>query len=97
MFFNPERERADGERTSTAWPRAGQTVGGRVGACDVRIGDPGTEIVAGARARGASLIPAMATHDAGGLPRAVLGSVATGTVRRAVTPVLLVRPDADAP
>jgi nucleotide-binding universal stress UspA family protein len=95
MFFSPERESADAraylDGVAARWP-----AGGRVGACDVRIGDPGTEIVAGARARGAALI-AMATHGRGGLPRAVLGSVATGTVQRAVTPVLLVRPDPAAP
>ena len=34
----------------------------------------------------------MATHGRGGLARAVLGSVATGTLHRADRPLLLVRP-----
>jgi hypothetical protein len=36
----------------------------------------------------------MATHGRGGLARLVLGSVATGTLRRAAAPLLLVRPAA---
>jgi nucleotide-binding universal stress UspA family protein len=92
MFFNPELERAGAQaylaRVASRWPD-----GGRVGARDVRIGDPGTEIAAGARERGAGLV-AMATHGRGGLLRTVLGSVATGTLQRATTPVLLVRPGA---
>ena len=46
-----------------------------------------------ARDRGVGLI-VMATHGRGGMTRALLGSVATATLRQAGVPIVLVRPDA---
>ena len=54
-------------------------------------GPAAATIAAVARDREADLI-VMATHGRGGLARAVLGSVATGTLHRADRPLLLVRP-----
>jgi nucleotide-binding universal stress UspA family protein len=65
---------------------AGLTVGLRVEA-----GDPSTTIAAVARREDADLI-VMATHGSGGLLRLTLGSVASDTLHRATTPLLLVRP-----
>lgn len=45
-----------------------------------------------AREVGAQVV-AMATHGRGGVTRALLGSVATSTMRRADVPLLLIRPD----
>jgi nucleotide-binding universal stress UspA family protein len=60
------------------------------------VGKPTTVIADVASAEQADLI-AMATHGRGGLARLVLGSVATGTLRRANVPLILVRPAALAP
>ncbi|HEX8966709.1 MAG TPA: universal stress protein [Chloroflexota bacterium] len=64
---------------------------------DVRVridlGQPPVAIAEVAAQEHASLI-AMATHGRSGLARLVLGSVATGTLRRASVPLLLVRPTA---
>jgi nucleotide-binding universal stress UspA family protein len=63
---------------------------GHTVAVDVRSGAAVEEIAAAARERHADVI-AMGTHGRSGLARLVLGSVATGTLRRAGLPVLLVR------
>jgi nucleotide-binding universal stress UspA family protein len=54
-------------------------------------GDPASTIAAIARQESADLI-VMATHGRTGLGRLTMGSVATATVQRAHTPLLLVRP-----
>jgi nucleotide-binding universal stress UspA family protein len=59
-----------------------------------RVGQPPLAIVDAAEDENADLI-AMATHGRGGLARAVLGSVATGTLRRAPVPIFFVRPTAE--
>jgi nucleotide-binding universal stress UspA family protein len=61
-----------------------------VATCAV-AGPAAATIAAVARERDVDLI-AMATHGRGGLARAVLGSVTTGTLHRADRPLLLVRP-----
>jgi universal stress protein A len=58
---------------------------------EVRMGDPGTEIISAARKRTADLI-VMATHGRKGLRRLVLGSVAESVIRQAPCPVLTIRP-----
>ncbi len=55
------------------------------------VGEPAACIAQAARAHQADVI-AMATHGRSGLARLVLGSVATGVLARASTPLLLVRP-----
>lgn len=65
---------------------AGSTVSLRVEA-----GGPSTTIAAIARREDVDLV-VMATHGAGGLTRLTLGSVASDTLHRATTPLLLVRP-----
>jgi nucleotide-binding universal stress UspA family protein len=68
--------------------------------CRLLLGaDPVTEIVRAARVDGCGLV-VMGTHGRSGLPRALVGSVAEGVVRRAPCPVLTVRtpfPPAQAP
>jgi nucleotide-binding universal stress UspA family protein len=65
--------------------------GGRTVAGHAEVGHPPTVIAEVTRERGIDLVT-MATHGRGGLARVVLGSVATGTLQRASTPLLLVRP-----
>jgi nucleotide-binding universal stress UspA family protein len=55
-------------------------------------GSPYFGIMTTARDHGAGLI-VMATHGRGGMTRALLGSVATVTVRQTDLPIMLVRPD----
>jgi nucleotide-binding universal stress UspA family protein len=57
------------------------------------LGEPSVAIAQVAANEKANLI-VMATHGRSGLARLVLGSVATGTLRRANVPLLLVRPAA---
>jgi nucleotide-binding universal stress UspA family protein len=57
------------------------------------VGEPAACIAQAARQYEADVV-AMATHGHGGLARLVLGSVATGVLARASTPLLLVRPAA---
>jgi len=57
----------------------------------VEFGSPNEYIVDVAREMKADLI-AMSTHGSGGVSRVLMGSVATGVVQRANTPVLIVRP-----
>jgi nucleotide-binding universal stress UspA family protein len=59
----------------------------------VELGQPALTIAEIAEREKADLI-AMATHGRSGLPRLVLGSVATGTLQRASVPLMLVRPHA---
>jgi nucleotide-binding universal stress UspA family protein len=56
-------------------------------------GTPYFGIMTIARDRGVGLI-VMATHGRGGVTRALLGSVATATIRQSDVPIMLVRPDA---
>ena len=56
----------------------------------VSRGTPVQEILAATRESGADLI-AMTTHGRSGLRRLVVGSVAEGVLRRADSPVLLLR------
>jgi nucleotide-binding universal stress UspA family protein len=58
---------------------------------EVAVGSPDLVIARTAAEQQADVI-AMATHGRGGLARLVLGSVATGTLRRAHVPLLLTRP-----
>jgi nucleotide-binding universal stress UspA family protein len=74
-----EAARLEGQGYSVTW--------------EVRDGSPGTEILAVAAERGASLI-AMATHGRGGIGRLLLGSVAQRVLNGASVPLLLIRPDA---
>jgi nucleotide-binding universal stress UspA family protein len=55
-------------------------------------GTPYFGIMTIARDQGVGLI-AMATHGRGGVTRALLGSVATATIRQTDVPIMLVRPD----
>ena len=55
-------------------------------------GNPYFGIMTIARDHGAGLI-VMATHGRGGMTRALLGSVATATIRQTDVPIMLVRPD----
>jgi nucleotide-binding universal stress UspA family protein len=57
----------------------------------VRFGDPAAEIVRFVAEEQVDFV-AMATHARGGVPRMVLGSVASGVLRHVAVPVLLVRP-----
>lgn len=57
----------------------------------VEFGSPNEFIVDVARETKADLV-AMSTHGSGGVTRLLMGSVATGVVQRANTPVLIVRP-----
>lgn len=59
----------------------------------VRLGPAPSTIALLAEELGVDLI-VMATHGRGGLPRLVLGSVATATLQRASMPILVVRPGA---
>ena len=59
----------------------------------VAVGNPTALIGAVARDRKVDVV-AMATHGRGGLARMVMGSVATSTLQRAHTPLLLTRPTA---
>jgi nucleotide-binding universal stress UspA family protein len=56
----------------------------------VRVGDPATEILAGAHESQADLI-AMTTHGRSALGRLLFGSVAQAVLRRAKIPVFIVR------
>jgi nucleotide-binding universal stress UspA family protein len=56
----------------------------------VRVGDPATEILAGAHECEADLI-AMTTHGRSALGRLLFGSVAEAVLRRASIPVFIVR------
>jgi len=56
----------------------------------VRVGDPATEILAGARECDADLI-AMTTHGRSALGRLLSGAVAEAVLRRAHVPVFIVR------
>jgi nucleotide-binding universal stress UspA family protein len=57
----------------------------------VRVGYPAVVIPSVAEEERVDLIM-MATHGRGGFARAMLGSVATGTLQRSTVPVLLIRP-----
>ena len=57
---------------------------------EIRIGDPGEEILAAGQRFGADLT-VMATHGRHGVSRLMLGSVAERVVRSAAIPVLTVR------
>ncbi len=58
--------------------------------CDVRRGEPVSEILAGAREANADLV-AMTTHGRSGLGRLLFGSVAENVLRHADVPVFLMR------
>lgn len=58
-----------------------------------RYGTPYFDIMAIARDLGAGLL-VMATHGRGGMTRALLGSVATATIRQTDVPLMLVQPGA---
>jgi nucleotide-binding universal stress UspA family protein len=60
---------------------------------DVRVGEP-ADGIAMAAAAAASDVIVMATHARTGLRRAVIGSIAGAVMRRSLTPVLLVHPQA---
>jgi nucleotide-binding universal stress UspA family protein len=68
-------------------------LGGLVAEKLVEVGDPADLAAATARREGVGLI-VMATHGRTGLARLVMGSVASATLQRAGSPVVLVRPDA---
>ena len=58
-----------------------------------RVGDAASEIIATAHEANVDLI-VMATHGRGGLARVLPGSVAAEVLRRAGSPVMLIRPAA---
>ena len=58
---------------------------------EIKMGDPGVEILQVAKRKGANLI-VMATHGRKGVRRLILGSVAERVLREAPCPVLTVRP-----
>ena len=58
---------------------------------ETAIGEPAAEILEVAKARGADLV-VMGTHGRTGLEHALMGSIAERVVRRALAPVLTVRP-----
>jgi nucleotide-binding universal stress UspA family protein len=74
------------EQTAANLRAAGFTVTTRV-----EFGHPNTLIVDVAQQEDVDII-AMATHGSGGVTRLVVGSVATGVIQRATTPVLVIRP-----
>jgi nucleotide-binding universal stress UspA family protein len=59
--------------------------------CRSTLGFVDSEILQAAQEEDATLI-ALSTHGSGGVTRVLMGSVATGIVQRATTPVLIVRP-----
>jgi nucleotide-binding universal stress UspA family protein len=75
---------------------AGLRDGGREVTTRAVAGPAAPTVAAVARDRDVDLI-VMATHGRGGLVRAVLGSVATGTLHRTDRPLLLVRPAVSQP
>lgn len=64
-----------------------------IGNTMLREGDPVTEILAAARAKGAAMI-VMGTHGRRGFAHALLGSVAEKIIRQSEIPVLTVRAQA---
>ena len=88
--FDDEAERANARQyiEQQAAKLAGR---GRPATFEVAVGSPDVVIARTAAEQQADVI-AMATHGRGGLARLVLGSVATGTLRRSHVPLLLTRP-----
>jgi nucleotide-binding universal stress UspA family protein len=90
--FEVDEERATAgeylERVAAPLRARGQRV-----TLQTEVGQPSVTIVETARERDVDLV-VMATHGRGGLARVVPRSVATGTLQRAQTPLLLVRPRA---
>jgi nucleotide-binding universal stress UspA family protein len=92
LGLDPEVERAEAaHQLETATERL--RTGDRIVKTRVELGYVVEMILQTARAEGIDLI-VMATHGRGGLARFVLGSVATGMLRQAVVPILLLRPSA---
>src|SRR5579884_3180560 len=90
LAFDPEAELAAAEQYLK---QVADRLRGQVQAVEIHtaVGEPAACIAQAARAHQADVI-AMATHGRSGLARLVLGSVATGVLARASTPLLLVRP-----
>ena len=88
--FDDEAERANARQylEEQAEKLTGRGIGASI---EVAVGAPDIVIARTAAEQQADVI-AMATHGRGGLARLVLGSVATGTLRRAHVPLLLSRP-----
>jgi len=88
--FDDDAERAGAQQylEQQIGKLAGQ---GQQATFEVAVGQPDVVIARSAAEQQADVI-AMATHGRGGLARLVLGSVATGTLRRAHVPLLLTRP-----
>jgi nucleotide-binding universal stress UspA family protein len=89
-LFDPETELA-GARTYLRTIAGGSWTAGRPVTVQVDVGPPVSVLVDYAREQQMDLI-AMATHGRGGLARLLLGSVASGVLQCAGTPLLLVRP-----
>ena len=92
IVFEPEQELAAArlylDAVAERLRQAGQV-------CNVRVIAGGAvPTIAAVAAEPAVMAVAMATHGRGGVARFVLGSVATGAIQRAQTPLLLVRPTA---
>ena len=85
--FDDEAERANARQylEEQAEKLTGRGIGASI---EVAVGAPDIVIARTAAEQQADVI-AMATHGRGGLARLVLGSVATGTLRRAHVPLLL--------
>jgi nucleotide-binding universal stress UspA family protein len=89
-LFDPETELAEAREYLRQTAGGSWTVGRPV-TVHAEVGPPVTVIADYARDHQMDLT-AMATHGRGGLARLLLGSVATGVLQRAGTPLLLVRP-----
>jgi len=89
-LFDPETELAKAKQYLREMS-GGSWIAGRPVTVHVEVGPPIGVLVDYARDHQMDLI-AMATHGRGGLARLLLGSIATGVLQRAGTPLLLVRP-----
>jgi nucleotide-binding universal stress UspA family protein len=81
----------EAEETLAHWRTEAERVAGRTVRCELREGDPATEILAYAQEQGFDVL-VLATRGQGGLRRLVQGSVAEKVVRSAPCSVLVARP-----
>jgi nucleotide-binding universal stress UspA family protein len=89
-LFDPEAEEAAARAYLGRVAEGGWAAGSPITTM-VEVGSPVAVLAAYAHQQAADLV-VLATHGRSGLARLVLGSVATGVLQRAGTPVLLVRP-----
>lgn len=81
------------QRHLDEWRQSAERLGAPRVETAKEAGEPASEIVAFARARGMDLL-VLGTHGRTGLEHALMGSIAERVVRRAHCPVLTVRPPA---